>query len=212
LGTEQALEFISKGDLENMKHIMTPELYERYSKALEVLKQKDQSVNLSLKNPTNAEVIEYWASIGPQAGLDPRNTQYDVNFVRSAILISKAQPSDNSGFVGSVKSTTQDYAKGFQLEVDVSLEADIAYTLTQNSTSEIPAKKLIDDSTRRQLVLSFKSQAFEPIPLDINPSDWDWKLSDIDYLLRSETLEERTKWYYMHKQNFINNLKGDQNE
>ncbi|KAF9997866.1 hypothetical protein BGZ79_008449 [Entomortierella chlamydospora] len=165
-------------DREPLTHMMTQELYDRFESELEKQEAVKSEVNIKLAAIHDGMVKDVWVLLGPK--LKSGSTR---GFIRwrwqSLTVVLRAATDDMS----SRDQVTQMMMEGVQFKVDV--------------------EYVVSDFTRRPLLVRFETPFFEPADKMVAsrsmsrpheaPIDWNWRVSDIDYLLEQDFIVRRQK-------------------
>ncbi|KAF9168291.1 hypothetical protein BGX21_001895 [Mortierella sp. AD011] len=181
-------------DREPLTHMMTQELYDRFESELEKQEAVKSEVNIKLAAIHDGMVKDVWVLLGPK--LKSGSTR---GFIRwrwqSLTVVLRAATDDMS----SRDQVTQMMMEGVQFKVDVEFDASIDYTIKSNVLNQ----DVVSDFTRRPLLVRFETPFFEPADRMVAsrsmsrpheaPIDWNWRVSDIDYLLEQDFIVRRQK-------------------
>ncbi|KAG0021267.1 hypothetical protein BGZ80_002736 [Entomortierella chlamydospora] len=195
LAMHQMIPLISTNiDREPLTHMMTQELYDRFESELEKQEAVKSEVNIKLAAIHDGMVKDVWVLLGPK--LKSGSTR---GFIRwrwqSLTVVLRAATDDMS----SRDQVTQMMMEGVQFKVDVEFDASIDYTIKSNVLNQ----DVVSDFTRRPLLVRFETPFFEPADKMVAsrsmsrpheaPIDWNWRVSDIDYLLEQDFIVRRQK-------------------
>ncbi|KAF9356480.1 hypothetical protein BGX26_005213 [Mortierella sp. AD094] len=179
---------------EPLTNMMTQELYDKFESELEKQEAVKSEVNIKLAAIHDGMVKDVWVLLGPK--LKNGSTR---GFVRwrwqSLTVVLRAATDDMS----SRDQVTQMMMEGVQFKVDVEFDASIDYTIKSNVLNQ----DVVSDFTRRPLLVRFETPFFEPADQMVAsrsmsrpheaPIDWNWRVSDIDYLLEQDFIVRRQK-------------------
>ncbi|ORY04090.1 hypothetical protein K493DRAFT_345838 [Basidiobolus meristosporus CBS 931.73] len=189
LATKEICRNISSSNLPYLKDNMSHQLYERYAAELENLSKRNASVNIDFVRLYDGLVKDIWVIEGPQKALTDTK-----NYVRrqtcTYTLAYHKKGLDSESFAKYVEFIAKESDKGIFFKVDVEVDADIHFQLSQNETT------IVDNKARRSIIMSFETEYYEPankLAVAWNDGTLAWKVSDIDRLLEYEEANKPTK-------------------
>ncbi|KAG0368145.1 hypothetical protein BGZ54_002581 [Gamsiella multidivaricata] len=182
---------IDRSPLTNM---MTQELYDYFESELQRQEEVKSDVSIKLAAVHDGVVKDVWVLLGPK--LKSGSTRGFIRWRWQSLTIALRAATDQ---MSSRDQVAQMMMEGVQFKVDVEFDASIDYTIQ----SKVMDSDVISDFTRRPLLVRFESPFFEPAEQmvksrslsrpDEAPVDWNWRVSDIDYLLEQDYIERRKR-------------------
>ncbi|KAF9315524.1 hypothetical protein BG003_002927 [Podila horticola] len=167
-------------DREQLAHMMTQELYDRFESELERQEKLKSDVSIKLAAVHDGVVKDVWVLLGPKL-----KSGISRGFIRwrwQSLTVALRAATDQ---MSSRDQVAQMMMEGVQFKVDVEWN------------------EVISDFTRRPLLVRFETPFFEPAEQMVAsrsmsrpheaPIDWHWRVSDLDYLLEEEFIERRIK-------------------
>ncbi|KAF9090012.1 hypothetical protein BGX27_002358 [Mortierella sp. AM989] len=179
---------------EPLTNMMTQELYDIFESELQKQESVKSDVSIKLAAIHDGMVKDVWVTLGPK--LKSSSTRGFIRWRWQTLTIALRAASDD---MSSRDQVVQMMMEGVQFKVDVEFDASIDYTIKSN----ILKSDVITDFTRRPLLVRFETPYFEPAEQmvasrsmsrpDEAPIDWNWRVSDIDYLLEQDYIIRRQK-------------------
>ncbi|KAI8606005.1 hypothetical protein EDD21DRAFT_362080 [Dissophora ornata] len=179
---------------EPLASMMTQELYDRFESELQRQEEVKSDVSIQLAAVHDGVVKDVWVLLGPK--LKSGSTRGFIRWRWQSLTIALRAATDQ---MSSRDQVAQMMMEGVQFKVDVEFDASIDYTIRSN----VMGSDVISDFTRRPLLVRFETPFFEPAEKmvasrtrsrpDEAPIDWNWRVSDIDYLLEQDFIERRKK-------------------
>ncbi|KAF9432473.1 hypothetical protein BGZ76_010769 [Entomortierella beljakovae] len=153
-------------DREQLKNMMTQELYDRYES--ELLKQEEvkSDVSIQLAAIHDGMVKDVWVLLGPR--LESGSKRGFIRWRWQSLTIALKAASDE---MSSRNQVAQMMMEGVQFKVDVEFRFETPLFE--------PADKMVASRS-----MSRPDEA---------PIDWNWRVSDIDYLLEQDFIVRRQK-------------------
>ncbi|KAG0259904.1 hypothetical protein BG011_002302 [Mortierella polycephala] len=195
LAIHQMLPLLSTNiDREPLRHMMTQELYDKFESELQVQEKIKSDVSVKLAAVHDGMVKDVWVSLGPM--LKSSTPRGFIRWRWQTLTVALRAATDQ---ISSRDQVIKMMMEGVQFKVDVEFDASIDYTIRSNVLNS----DMISDFTRRPLLVRFETPSFEPAEQmvasrsmsrpDEAPIDWNWRVSDIDYLLEQDFIERRKK-------------------
>jgi hypothetical protein len=186
---------------QNAESIFSPALLQKLRDARTQVNPETR-FNISIPQVYDATIKDVWITLGnPQAFQN--NRQYEImQWMTLTIGVKAARQSEDeeafSDYRGRVAKGLMD---GAHFKVDVEIDADVEYKISNPKASEDDKEDgiLLYDRGRRPLIISFETPYFEPADRmvagrdeDDEPiMDWSWRIADIDQLLAKEEIDSR---------------------
>ncbi|KAG0319168.1 hypothetical protein BGZ97_002642 [Linnemannia gamsii] len=174
--------------------MMTQELYDRYESELQRQEQLKSDVSIKLASVHDGIVKDVWVLLGPK--LKSGTSRGFIRWRWQSLTVALRAATDQ---MSSRDQVAQMMMEGVQFKVDVEFDATIDYTIH----SKVLDTDVVSDFTRRPLLVRFETPFFEPAEQMVAsrsmsrpheaPIDWNWRVSDIDYLLEQDFIERRIK-------------------
>ncbi|KAI1315927.1 hypothetical protein EDD11_000177 [Mortierella claussenii] len=174
--------------------MMTQELYNVFEAELRRQEEVKSEVSIQLAGIHDGMVKDVWVLLGPK--LKSGSTRGFIRWRWQSLTIALRAATDE---MSSRAQVTQMMMEGVQFKVDVEFDASIDYTVRSN----VMNSDVISDFSRRPLLVRFETPYFEPAETmvasrsrsrpDEAPIDWNWRVSDIDYLLEQDFIETRKR-------------------
>ncbi|RHZ75980.1 hypothetical protein Glove_208g22 [Diversispora epigaea] len=204
--------FSTPSDLEALKQMFTPKLYDHFVTELEKISSEKSSITIEISKIYNAKIHDIWVNVGPQKATQKRlsdDKEIQKNYLIihwMTIRIGIQRGDEKESYTERKAKVSKAFSDGIGFKVDVNFDADIIYSLKSSENQQ-----LIYDQVRRPLIVRFESPYFEPSNKifkkitsnetgsgDINEEEdsvmnWNWQVGDIDYLLEKEDLESEEK-------------------
>ncbi|KAG0362476.1 hypothetical protein BG005_005489 [Podila minutissima] len=195
LAIHQMLPLLSTNtDRDQLAHMMTQELYDRFESELERQEKLKSDVSIKLAAVHDGAVKDVWVLLGPK--LKSGTSRGFIRWRWQSLTVALRAATDQ---MSSRDQVAQMMMEGVQFKVDVEFDATIDYSIRSNITGN----EVISDFTRRPLLVRFETPFFEPAEQMVAsrsmsrpheaPIDWHWRVSDIDYLLEEDFIERRIK-------------------
>ncbi|KAF9188172.1 hypothetical protein BGZ51_000817 [Haplosporangium sp. Z 767] len=195
LAIHQMLPLLSTNiDREPLRHMMTQELYDIFESELRMQEKLKSDVSIKLAAVHDGMVKDVWVLLGPR--LKSGTPRGFIRWRWQSLTVALRAATDQ---MSSRDQVTQMMMEGVQFKVDVEFDASIDYTIRSNALNS----DIISDFTRRPLLVRFETPFFEPAEQMVvsrsmsrpheAPIDWNWRVSDIDYLLEQDFIERRKK-------------------
>ncbi|KAF8961469.1 hypothetical protein BGZ46_001337 [Entomortierella lignicola] len=182
-------------DREPLTNMMTEELYDKFETELQKQEAVKSDVSIKLAAIHDGMIKDVWVLLGPK--LKSGSTRGFIRWRWQTLTVVLRAATDD---MSSREQVTQMMMEGVQFKVDVELDASIDYTIKSNVLENA---EVISDFTRRPLLVRFETPFFEPADKmvasrsmsrpDEAPIDWNWRVSDIDYLLEQDFIVRRQK-------------------
>ncbi|CAG8435463.1 5739_t:CDS:2 [Diversispora eburnea] len=195
-------------DLEALKQMFTPRLYDRFVTELEKISSEKSSITIEISKIYNSKIHDIWVNVGSQRATQKRFSD-DKEIQRNYLIIhwmtiriGIQRGDEKESYAERKAKVSKAFSDGIGFKVDVNFDADIIYSLKSSENQQ-----LIYDQVRRPLIVRFESPYFEPsnkIFKKITSNEagneeedsvmnWNWQVGDIDYLLEKEDLESEEK-------------------
>ncbi|KAG0228580.1 hypothetical protein BGX31_006550 [Mortierella sp. GBA43] len=181
-------------DREALTDMMTQKLYDRFESELQRQEEVGSDVSIKLSAVHDGMVKDVWLQLGPK--LSSGSTKGFIRWRWQSLTIALRAATDE---MSSRDQVANMMLEGVQFKVDVEFDATIDYTIK----SKVLDSAVISDFTRRPLLVRFETPYFQPAeemlrsrsvtPPDEAPIDWNWRISDIDYLLEQDYIEVRKR-------------------
>ncbi|KAG9324687.1 hypothetical protein KVV02_001669 [Mortierella alpina] len=181
-------------DRDALRHMMTQELYERFDSELQRQEEIKSDVSIQLAAVHDGMVKDVWVLLGPK--LKSSTARGFIRWRWQSLTVALRAATDQ---MSSRDQVAQMMMEGVQFKVDVEFDATIDYTIR----SKVLDQDMVSDLTRRPLLVRFETPFFEPAETMVQsrsmsrpheaPIDWNWRVSDIDYLLEQDFIERRKK-------------------
>ncbi|KAI8359653.1 hypothetical protein B0O80DRAFT_495165 [Mortierella sp. GBAus27b] len=195
LAMHQLLPLLSTNiDREALTDMMTQKLYDRFESELQRQEEVGSDVSIKLSAVHDGMVKDVWLQLGPK--LSSGSTKGFIRWRWQSLTIALRAATDE---MSSRDQVANMMLEGVQFKVDVEFDATIDYTIK----SKVLDSAVISDFTRRPLLVRFETPYFQPAeemlrsrsvtPPDEAPIDWNWRISDIDYLLEQDYIEVRKR-------------------
>ncbi|KAF9364048.1 hypothetical protein BGX34_002651 [Mortierella sp. NVP85] len=195
LAIHQMLPLLSTNiNREPLTNMLTQELYDRLESELQRQEEVSSDVSIKLATVHDGMVKDVWVLLGPK--LSSGSTRGFIRWRWQSLTIALRAATDE---MSSREQVANMMLEGVQFKVDVEFDATIDYTIR----SKILNSDVISDFTRRPLLVRFETPYFQPAEEmlrsrsmsrpDEAPIDWNWRVSDIDYLLEQDFIERRKK-------------------
>ncbi|KAF9964670.1 hypothetical protein BGZ70_006107 [Mortierella alpina] len=181
-------------DRDPLRHMMTQELYDRFDSELQRQEEVKSDVSIQLAAVHDGMVKDVWVLLGPK--LKSGTARGFIRWRWQSLTVALRAATDQ---MSSRDQVAQMMMEGVQFKVDVEFDATIDYTIR----SKVLDQDMVSDLTRRPLLVRFETPFFEPAETMVQsrsmsrpheaPIDWNWRVSDIDYLLEQDFIERRKK-------------------
>ncbi|KAG0324250.1 hypothetical protein BGZ99_002035 [Dissophora globulifera] len=180
---------------DSLTNMMTQELYDRLESEFQRQEEVQSDVKIQLAALHDGIVKDVWVLLGPrlQSG---GSTRGFIRWRWQSLTVALRAATDQ---MSSRDQVAQMMMEGVQFKVDVEFDATIDYTIHSNPLNT----DVVSDLSRRPLLVRFETPFFEPAEQmvasrsrtrpDEAPINWNWRVSDIDYLLEQDFLERRKK-------------------
>ncbi|KAF9956264.1 hypothetical protein BGZ65_002867 [Modicella reniformis] len=195
LAIHQMLPLLSTNvNREPLTNMLTQELYDRLEYELQRQEDVESEVSIKLAAVHDGMVKDVWVLLGPKLNNGP--TRGFIRWRWQTLTIALRAATDE---MSSREQVANMMLEGVQFKVDVEFDVTIDYTIR----SKVLNTDVISDYTRRPLLVRFETPYFQPAEEmlrsrsmtrpDEAPIDWNWRISDIDYLLEQDIIERRKK-------------------
>ncbi|KAI7862723.1 hypothetical protein BDF14DRAFT_1745943 [Spinellus fusiger] len=181
---------------EALSLMMSLTLLERLETAACYTLEKTDVVEISLPQIYDANVKDTWVTMGNSEGLEDSEKYETMEWNTLQIYLKRSVFDDHGESYRDYRAKTiNGLMEGVQIAVDVEIDADIHYSIKREGNV------LIEDRGRRSLVVRLESPYFEPAHEIVsgrdeagNPiNEWSWIITDLDYLLEKDKLDEEAK-------------------
>ncbi|KAG0064887.1 hypothetical protein BGZ90_002011 [Linnemannia elongata] len=179
---------------EPLTSMMTQELYDRFEPELQRQEELKSDVSIKLASVHDGMIKDVWVLLGPK--LKSGTSRGFIRWRWQSLTVALRAATDQ---MSSRDQVAHMMMEGVQFKVDVEFDATIDYTIHSNVLNN----DVISDFTRRPLLVRFETPYFEPAEQMVSsrsmsrpheaPIDWNWRVSDIDYLLEQDFIEKRIK-------------------
>ncbi|KAF9931503.1 hypothetical protein FBU30_010012 [Linnemannia zychae] len=179
---------------EALTNMMTQELYDRFEPELEKQEQLQSEVSIKLAAVHDGMIKDVWVNLGPKLKFGTSD-----NYIRWRWQTITIGLRAGSELMTSRDQATRVMMEGVQFKVDVEFDATIDYTIH----NKVLNTDVVSDLIRRPLLVRFETPCFEPAEKMVAsrsmtdpyeaPIDWNWRISDIDYLLEQDFIKRRAK-------------------
>ncbi|KAF9918134.1 hypothetical protein BX616_010148 [Lobosporangium transversale] len=177
-----------------LTNMMSQELYDCYETELRRQEEIHSELSIKLAAIHDGVVKDVWVHLGPK--LKSGSTRGFIRWRWQTLTIALRAATDQ---MSSRDQVARMMMEGVQIKVDVEFDASIDYTVR----SKALGTDVISDFSRRPLLVRFETPFFEPAEKmvasrkmsrpDEAPIDWNWRVSDIDYLLEQDFIERRKR-------------------
>ncbi|OMH84925.1 hypothetical protein AX774_g1538 [Zancudomyces culisetae] len=191
---------INDDNLRKLSILTTKGLYQKYKHWIEEMGKENIKVNLQLLNPFDTRVKDFRLYYGEMSAFD--------DTIPLIALYQNPTYDSKSWLKASYEIANFMRDSGFYATIDVEIDAEIKYTITQGE------KELSVDQGRRKVVLSFVSPYYEDnshfniaymqavetvapgyfpngqVPEMLIEPKFTWKICDTDYLIQSDLERE----------------------
>ncbi|KAG0044280.1 hypothetical protein BGZ83_010481 [Gryganskiella cystojenkinii] len=181
-------------DRDALRSMMTQELYDVYETELEKQEKLKSDVKIQLAAVHDGVVKDVWVLLGPK--LKTGTARGFIRWRWQSLTVALRAATDQ---MSSRDQVAQMMMEGVQFKVDVEFDASIDYTIRSKQLDQ----DVVSDFSRRPLLVRFETPFFEPAEdmvksrsksrPDAAPIDWNWRISDIDYLLEQDFIVRRHK-------------------
>ncbi|RCH83811.1 hypothetical protein CU098_000617, partial [Rhizopus stolonifer] len=176
---------------EELQHILGPDLLDRFLKAA----PSDANINIDIPQIYDVNLGDIWITLGNPAAFSDERKYEVLRWMTVQVGLHKAAVNENEeSFQEYRERVSKSILEGVQVGVDVLIDADITYKVSDKDTDEIT----LYDEGRRTLQVRFATPYFSPAnkmvsgrdPETQEPiNDWNWRLVDIDQLIEKESMD-----------------------
>ncbi|KAG0245415.1 hypothetical protein BGW41_000042 [Actinomortierella wolfii] len=179
-----------------LRSMMTQELYDVFEHELSKQERLGSDVSIRLAAVHDGLVKDVWVQLGPK--LTSGTTRGFIRWRWQTLTVALRAASGDD--VSSRDQVTRMMMEGVQFKVDVEFDATIDYRIYNK---KIDTDVIVDTTRRRPLLVRFETPYFQPADEmvrsrklsrpDEAPIDWNWRVSDIDFLLEQDFIEKRKR-------------------
>ncbi|CEP07031.1 hypothetical protein [Parasitella parasitica] len=198
LASRQAVSLLSdqinhQNKMEELQHMMGPDLLDRFLKAV----PDNTNIYIDIPQVYDVNLGDIWITLGnSNAFSDDRNYQV-LRWMTVQIGLHKCKGKSEleESFQEYRERIAKSILEGVQVGVDVLLDADVTYKVTDKENKD---NVLLYNEGRRTLRMRFATPYFEPASKMVSGrdeetnepiNDWNWHLVDIDQLLEKESMD-----------------------
>lgn len=177
---------------EELHHIFTPELLNRFIKA----KPSDVDINIGVPQIYDVNLGDIWVTLGNPAAFSDERKYEVLRWMTVQIGFNKAKGDElEESFQEYKQRVSKSIAEGIHISVDVLIDADITYRVNRKGQEN---DIILYDEGRRTLRMKFVTPYFTPAssmvsgrdPETSEPiNDWNWRIGDIDQLIEKESID-----------------------
>ncbi|KAF9583923.1 hypothetical protein BGW38_008097 [Lunasporangiospora selenospora] len=181
-------------DREPLTNMMTQELYDLFEAELKRQEEVHSDVKINLAAVHDGVIKDVWVQLGPR--LRSSTPRGFIRWRWQSLTVALRAATDQ---MSSRDQVGRMMMEGVQFKVDVEFDASIQYTVSSKTMDS----DVISDFTRRPLLVRFETPYFEPAEEMVAsrsmtrpheaPIDWNWRVSDIDYLLEQDFIVRRQR-------------------